>query len=368
MHKKILLLLHLPPPVHGSSMVGQYIKDSLVINQEFDTHYINLGTSKTIDEIGKNPLGKIKGYVSIVYKTIKQLITNKPTLVYLAINARGIGFYKDVVIALLVKLFGVQLVLHFHNKGVVLNQENFIDNLLYKWVFKNTKVILLSKYLYADIKKYVSETNVYYCPNGIPALNIKEEDKGIDTNTVQMLFLSNLIESKGVHVLLDALSILKNKEINFECNFVGGEGDITAKAFNDKVQELKLETRVCYLGKKYDAEKIAIFKNSDVFILPTFYEKECFPLVLLEASLFSLPLVSTFEGAIPEIIEDGVNGFLVQPKDNMALADKLELLIKDAPLRAALGGNALKKFNELYSLELFEKNMSAILSDIKTKI
>ena len=59
MAKKILLIMHLPPPVHGSSMVGQYIKDSVVINNTFDTKFINLSTSKTVDEIGKNPLLKI---------------------------------------------------------------------------------------------------------------------------------------------------------------------------------------------------------------------------------------------------------------------------------------------------------------------
>ncbi len=368
MHKKILFLLHLPPPVHGSSMVGKYIYDSFLINNTFNTSYINLGTSKSIDEIGKNPLGKIRSYISIVFKTINQLITNKPSVVYIAINSRGIGFYKDVVIAFLAKLFGMQLLLHFHNKGVALNQENFIDNWLYKWVFKNTKVILLSKYLYADIKKYVNESDVYYCPNGIPKLNHAIYKKPNHKETVQLLFLSNLIESKGVFVLLEAMHELKKKGFNFHCNFVGGEGDISAKAFNESVHELKLETHVSYLGKKYEAEKIAIYKNSDVFVLPTFYDKECFPLVLLEASQFALPLVSTFEGAIPEIVENGVNGYLVPKNDSDALVEKLELLIKDPALRAALGSNALIKFNELYSLEMFEKNMGFILNDIKTKI
>ena len=56
--RKILFILHLPPPVHGSSMVGKYIKDSKNINTSFDAQYINLSTSKTVDEIGKNPFIK----------------------------------------------------------------------------------------------------------------------------------------------------------------------------------------------------------------------------------------------------------------------------------------------------------------------
>ena len=65
MAKKILFLLHLPPPVHGSSMVGKFIKDSTIVNNTFDVKFINLSTSKTINEIGKNPFTKIFRYSKI---------------------------------------------------------------------------------------------------------------------------------------------------------------------------------------------------------------------------------------------------------------------------------------------------------------
>ena len=157
---KILYLLHLPPPVHGSSMVGQYIKDSKTINTCFETKYVNLSTSKTVDEIGKNPLIKISRYFKVLLKVSISLIKHNPKIVYLAINAKGIGFYKDFPIALLSKLFGKRLVLHYHNKGVQLKQYRFFDNIFYRILFKNTKVILLSERLYKDVSKYVNIENV----------------------------------------------------------------------------------------------------------------------------------------------------------------------------------------------------------------
>jgi len=281
--------LHLPPPVHGSSLVGEFINKSNLINTTFNCRYINLGTSKSIDEIGKNGFQKWFLYVSIILRTIKQLIAFKPDLVYLAMTAKGVAFYKDMVMAFLAKLFGVKLVIHFHNKGVSINQNKTLDNFLYKRVFKNTKVILLSKHLYSDIKKYVKEENVYYCPNGIPELSLNENNATIKNDTVQLLFLSNLIESKGVYVLLDALKILKSKKIKFTCNFVGGIGDISEEAYNNKVRSLQLQDCVYYLGKKFNQEKTTIFNNSDIFVHPTF--SDCFPLVLLEASQFKFPRV-----------------------------------------------------------------------------
>jgi glycosyltransferase involved in cell wall biosynthesis len=200
----------------------------------------------------------------------------------------------------------------------------------------------------------------FYCPNGIPELSLDPVYKSKDN--VQLLFLSNLLVLKGVYVLLDALKILKGKKIKFICNFVGGIGDITENNFNNRVRSLQLQDCVYYLGKKFDQEKTTIFNNSDIFVHPTF--SDCFPLVLLEASQFALPMVSTLEGAIPEIINDGINGFLVKKNDIITLADKLELLIKDETLRTKLGNVAFKKFKKKYTLTKFESNICTILKSI----
>lgn len=342
-------------------MVGQYIKNSSLINNEFEAQYINLGTSKSIDEIGKNPLRKVMGYSGIIFKTVSQVVKNRPQLAYLSITAKGMGFYKDVVIAFLLKLFGVPLVLHYHNKGVSDNQHKFLANVLYKLLFKNIKVILLSPYLYYDIKKYVKEDAVFYCPNGIPTLQ-KEFNEKPTNDIVTILFLSNLIESKGVYILLDALKILANTNVRFQCDFVGEESAITEAIFDERVTALQLESHVNYLGKKYGEEKVVVFSKADIFVHPTF--SDCFPLVLLEASQYKLPMVSTYEGAIPEVIDDGINGFLVPQNNSAALAEKLEVLIKDAALRKKMGEQARLKFKENYSLEKFEGRMVAILNKV----
>jgi glycosyltransferase involved in cell wall biosynthesis len=364
LNKKVLFVLHLPPPVHGSSMVGQYIKESECINQELDSRYINLGTSKSIEEIGKNPLQKVGAYLKILGSTLKLLLFFKPDLVYLAITAKGIGFYKDVVVVFMAKLFGAKLVLHFHNKGVSDNHDRFFDSLLYKVLFKNTKVILLSKYLYYDIKKYVKEDEVYYCPNGIPEIEFQANAKKNNKNPIQLLFLSNLIESKGVYVLLEAIEILQTKQVSFHCSFVGGIGDVSEVQFIDNVQELNIEDRVSYLGKRYRKEKEIIYQQADVFVLPTFYGNECFPLVLLEAMQFSLPVVSTFEGGIPDVVEDGVTGFLVPQKNAQALADKLEILINNPEMRQQMGDVGREKYEKEFTLTTFENTLTNILKTI----
>lgn len=361
---KILFILHVPPPVHGSSMMGGYVKESTIINKAFDATYINLGTSKSIDEIGKKPLSKIVNYLKIILKTLKCLMRQKPDLAYLAITAKGIGFYKDFVVALLIKSFGVPLVLHFHNKGVKDNQDKTIDNILYKIVFKNTHVILLSKHLYSDVQKYVPTANVFYCPNGIPIID-NDEASNIETNNIpSLLFLSNLIASKGVYVLLDALYLLKNKKIKFKCNFVGGEGDVSSAQFNKRINELNIQDSVFYLGKKYEKAKIEIYKNSSVFVFPTFYHNETFGLVNIEAMMFGLPVISTNEGGIPDIVVDNETGFIVKKNNVEQLAEKIEFLLLNPKVAKQMGERGKTRFLNKFTLDKFETNLSDILTRI----
>jgi glycosyltransferase involved in cell wall biosynthesis len=278
-------------------------------------------------------------------------------------TAKGIGLYKDFPVILLAKCFKVQIVYHFHNKGVSEKQNQLCDHYAYKWMFKNAKVILLSKYLYDDIKKYVSPVRVFYCPNGIPDhgienINLKKTKK----KKVQILFLSNLMESKGVFVLLEACKILNQKQIPFHCTFVGGEGDISVKQLQNIVNRQELTEHVVYVGKKYGNAKNTEFEKADIFVLPTY--NETFGLVNLEAMHFALPVVSTYEGGIRDVVEEGITGFLVPQKDAQALADKLEVLIKNPQLRTDMGHAGRVRYEKYYTLEHFENNFVHCLRQI----
>lgn len=179
-----------------------------------------------------------------------------------------------------------------------------------------------------------------------------------------ILFLSNLIESKGVFTLLEACAILKTKKIQFNCVFIGGEGDIDIAKFNKKVTELDLVDNVTYQGKKYGEAKYQAYSNADIFAFPTYYRNETFGLVNLEAMQHSLPIVSTFEGGIPDLVIDGFNGFLVPQRSVIELADKLETLILNPSLRKSMGIAGKKLYEDKFTLEIFENRMLNILSDV----
>ena len=358
----------LPPPVHGSAVVSRQIKDSKVINDAFDSDWVNLSTSRRMDEIGKKTLAKPFRLTGALCKEFWLLLTHRYDLCYLAITCHGSGFLKDAPFVLMAKLFRRKIVIHQHNKGMA----NDVDRWPYRWLlplcYRNAKVILLSWYLYPDIEKVVKKEDVFICQNGIKVndnANLNANKKPETNRVPRLLFLSNLIESKGVIVLMDALKILKDKGYSFICDFVGNEtNEIDAKRFNEEVERRGLNEIALYHGRKYGEEKERIFERADIFVFPTYYSNECFPLVLLEAMQHGLPCVTTDEGGIPDVIKDGENGLIAERKDSESLAQCIGRLLDSEELRQKMGEDGYKKLKEAFTEEKFEANLLQIVNEI----
>ena len=559
---KVLFIAPLPPPVHGSAMVSQYIKDSRLVNEQFDCDFVNLSTSRRMDEIGKGGIKKLLRFVGAYFSLLWKLLTRRYDLCYLAITCHDMGFLKDAPFVLLCKLFRRRVLIHQHNKGM----SRCVDRWPYRWllplVYRNTTVMLLSWHLYDDIASVVKREQVVICANGVPPLqavghwpavgsseddngaaegdsfavtktktptreerrlrrllvyqhkgvllatlaktpsgvstegsqltdtkhytlnaqqvnshadstdytedsclaeninltqntqnsrnNISEQDNQreldtitqnthcyarvghpegdtkhytlnttqelshadstdytedsclagkinltqntqntqnsqngkslrpcghpegtvvrcplsvdlIETEAPRLLFLSNLIPSKGVYVLLDACKVLRERGLQFVCDFVGGETkEIDRATFETAVKERGLGNHVIYHGPQYGEDKHRFFMNADVFVQPTF--DDCFPLTLVEAMQYSLPIASTDVGAIPDMVQDGVNGFVCKQQDVDSLVNALEQLITNPALRQQMGEAGYQRYKELYTLEAFEKRFVELLS------
>ena len=173
---KVLFIAPLPPPVHGSAMVSQYIKDSKLVQEQYDCDFVNLSTSRRMDEIGKGGVKKILRFIGAYFSLLWKLLTRRYDLCYLAITCHDMGFLKDAPFVLLCKLFRRRVLIHQHNKGM----SGCVERWPYRWllplVYRNTTVMLLSWHLYDDIAAVVKREQVVVCANGIPQQSCDEDE------------------------------------------------------------------------------------------------------------------------------------------------------------------------------------------------
>lgn len=357
--KRILFILHLPPPVHGASVVGELIKDSQLVADSFDTRFLNLSTSRKLEEISSFTFRKVSFLFRLLRDARRIVKEWKPDLVYVTPTSSLPGFLKDFLLVRMLKREGCRVIAHMHNAGVSENQGRWLYNHLYSKFFLDLQVILLSERLYPDVRKYVPLERVFVCPNGVTEMPLPRVP---ESPVPTILFFSNLLRSKGIFDFVDACRIWKEKGLSFRADIAGGEtADLAREGLEVLLKESGLENRVFYHGAAYGADKAALFARADVFVFPSY--REAFGLVAAEAMSARLPVVATSVGSVPDMVAEGENGFLVAPGDVPALSERVARLLSDPDLRHSMGRAGYDRYREKFSLEQFERRIVRILAD-----
>jgi glycosyltransferase involved in cell wall biosynthesis len=155
------------------------------------------------------------------------------------------------------------------------------------------------------------------CDRVAPAPDFRRQ---LPETLVNLLFVGILIPRKGVHILLDALEELQSYP--WELGIVGDETLDASYVESLKEKALKLGNRVAFLGRVSPRELSQIYLDSDLFVLPSYFEG--YGIVVAEAVLHLLPIIASRVGGIPEIVRDGKEGILVPPGDKSALKQALQ--------------------------------------------
>jgi glycosyltransferase involved in cell wall biosynthesis len=367
--KKLLIVATLPPPIHGANIINKYIAESDGLRDIFEVHVFQMQYASSIENLGKISLKKLLGIIKYVLCLVVVLFRFRPDVVYFVPMISGLAFYRDCLFAFMFKLFNIKTIYHLHGKGIHKAIQQTFNLITYRWFFYGASVITLSEKLFDDISSLVKRDNVFFLPNAIEyhAGDASDSFNRKENGSFQILFVSNLMSTKGPLVLLDACKELKNRNVSFKAKFIGGERlDLTKEEFLQAISRNNLSEQVSYLGSLYGPEKDAVFSSSDVFVLPT--TNDCFPLVIIEAMAHGLPVISTDEGAIPEMILNNVTGFIVDKNNPAAIADKIETLIYDKFLHQQMSKNAKKRYFEKYTLDVFEENLVKIFASISSNL
>ena len=189
---------------------------------------------------------------------------------------------------------------------------------------------------------------------GLKAANIQSRENsriklGVDSSKVICLFVGRLTQIKRPDRLLDAIQILKEK--NLEVQFiVAGDGELS-KYVEDRVREEALPVKM--FGWVKDTSEA--FSSSDILVLCS--DNEAVSLVLIEGSQYGLPLVSTNVGSVSDVVIDHSTGYLTESTPQ-SLADAIEKLVRDPQLRQMMGEAGKAHATQYFSLERMVKDHS----------
>jgi len=167
-----------------------------------------------------------------------------------------------------------------------------------------------------------------------------------------LLCVAQLVERKGAPVLVEACRILAERGATFRCVIVGdGPQRILVEQL---VEQYALQEYVELTGVVFQENLKKYLDQAGIFVLPCITasngDMDGIPVVLMEAMAMEIATVSTYVSGIPELIEDGRNGLLVDEKNPVALADAMQRLLADSELRMKLGKSARQKIAEEFNI------------------
>jgi glycosyltransferase involved in cell wall biosynthesis len=153
---------------------------------------------------------------------------------------------------------------------------------------------------------------------------------------LKILFLGWIEETKGIFDLLAAIQMIK-ANLTDQQFLIAGQGSAKAEA-ERKAADLQIDRYVKFIGWADGKEKMNLLRQADLYVFPSHFEG--YPNSLLEAMASEVPVIATRVGAVPEVIQDQINGLLVDIRDTKALAAALQKMIQDSQERETLGKKA----------------------------
>jgi glycosyltransferase involved in cell wall biosynthesis len=283
------------------------------------------------------PLARLKQY-DVVHLHYPYYGTAELTAI-----ARRIGFVKRLVIT-------------FHMDAVAPGFKGMIFNvhrtLIQPLVLKAADAILVSSLDYAQSSSLRRRHNLplVELPFGIDAERFHPAAEGERTDQApRLLFVGGLDSAhifKGLPVLLQALPLLKNP---WRLTVVG-DGNLRA-SFEATAQSLGCRHCVEFVGSVSHEALPGYYRSADIHLFPSTSRAEAFGLVALEAAASGIPTIASDLPGVRTVVKDEETGLLVPPGDVQALAEAIDRLLNDRPLREKLGQSARNRALSAYAWE-----------------
>ena len=290
---------------------------------------------------------------------------------YIFISPSNVGLVRDLMFITIALIKSQRIILHqLGNYMDFFNSKSLLAKFLIKKFFnKVNKIVVEGKLVENFFKDRNFSDNFITISNCAPP-NI-QINKNKDDSAFKVLYLSNLIPSKGYQSLLKSLVFIdKNTRSNILLTFVGKFMDVKAEKidgtkekdfFLNYINKHNLKNNINYIESAWGNEKYELYNNSDIFVLPTNYIYEMQPISIIEAMSCGLPIISTNIGLIPSMVKHNVNGLILEDTKPENIANYILKLMTNSELMSKMKIANVKKFDTNYSQEVFLKSIDKLI-------
>lgn len=354
---RILFIAPLPYPINGQSKASNMVLESLGTDNEINI----IDLSKKSLKSGFSSLSRGLKILNILIQVWKNRKQND--IIYISIAESIAGNLRDLFIYFICFSSKNKIVIHMlGGAGMtkILNKGSILSTLNKYFISKFGAVIVEGDLNFQLFSKIISEDKVHIIPNfADDYLFVSEEEiknKFHDLNTVNILFLSNLISGKGYLELAEAYiglpDLFKNKIF---INFVGGFESENAKIeFLSKIEDFD---NLNYVGAFIDGiPKKELYNWAHILCLPTYYPFEGQPISILEAYASGCAVITTNHSGIPFIFSDSINGFSVEKASVKSLIKVLEKVVYQRDELLGYAKNNRHEAYEKYRASIFRNN------------
>lgn len=366
--ERVILLGNYPPPYSGQSVAFKTLVDGF---EESGREYIVINTIEKPDK--RTLLHRSFDYFFVISRLLWYLLIRNNNIVYHIVSSSKSGFIRDYFIINLANFFRVRLVLHSHNG----NYDEFYklcsvswQKVIKKTLSKASKIVLLSSRLEHTFYFINDKSRFVYVPNGVPIdvpADLVKED-----STIDVLYLSNLIESKGYLDLLEAIILLKRTEhySKYHFHFAGSfmlnpSQDLSFKSLNEaeelffkRIKENDLADFVTYHGLVKGESKTELLSKANIFVLPTYYNVEAQPITIMEAMAYGCAILATEYRGIPEMLSESDNGEFIKARNPQSIVNCLSKMTTDKLRKYSQ--NSRDKYQNMFTKEKHVNKMLRI--------
>jgi len=374
---KVLVIGHLPPPQEGTAKLTQVIVESGYLREYFQLLFLSLQKRKSPTQRGKFGVVNIAKNIINILNLFYHIIFFQPHLVYGPLSQNKLGFFRDSLFVLAGWLFRKKTCVHFHGGSFsdFYKERGRAVRAYIRFVLRRIdRLILLAAKFHSQFTPFLDARKISVLCNCVPESPLPREgglnpDRAKEKKTV--LFIGYLSKAKGALDLVKAVpSVLAGYMEPVEFILCGEAVDIERNILfipephygYSKIQELIVENNLSEYVKLHpeviDEKKREMFKKADLFVLPS-YSEGC-ALVVLEAMLFGLPIITTPVGALEEMFVSGENCFFIEPGDIEGLSEKILFLLDNPNMCKKMGQANNKLVVEKYNSDAFLSSLAQI--------